>query len=345
MLDDFYVPEINVPKYKVDLEIDKNLQKFISYKGLIKDKSLLFDNQKNYQELVEQIIENYFLEMKSYYQELTSYFHYNPRINLDDLQEKHFFSSGFCDGQSLEEDVEFIKYLLTLIDYSDYTENPSVIFSLNNEVIRRSEFSGKKIKEAYLPFEEFTTEDAANAINFYYLTAGYRIKLKDFKSSFSHVDINLGLSFYDKKIYDEYHSINIDKNVFIWTGRPSEFIWMFRGKINNVSWEIKDFLAFSADAYIPVFYISRKLFFEIGLNYRYINAEYTIYVDREIYEQSSIDPSILGPEVETFIMNTENHLLGGSIGVGYSIINPLSIKGIISTLPSFQVSLAYLFAL
>ena len=180
---------------------------------------------------------------------------------------------------------------------------------------------------------------------FYNLTAGYRIKLKEYKSAFSHLDINFDWSFSSRKTKGEAKSTVIDKYFFIWEGEPSNFTLLFNGTINSVSWEINEFSALTANIKLPVFYYDRRLFFEIGLQYKYLFYEYLVTVDREIVDQTATDPAILGPEIETLNHKSSSHLFGGSIIVNYSIINSLNIKGIISTFPSAQLGFEYFLSL
>ena len=58
LLDDFRVKEQESPKYSVKLNVDENLQKFFSYKSLVKDTAVIYDPNIDYTYAVEVTIEN-----------------------------------------------------------------------------------------------------------------------------------------------------------------------------------------------------------------------------------------------------------------------------------------------
>jgi hypothetical protein len=178
----------------------------------------------------------------------------------------------------------------------------------------------------------------------YILSAGYRFKLKDYKAVFSHLDLSVGFSVASKEISGTSEMMNIDEYFFIWEGEPGNFTLLFDGTIDSLTWKLNDYLSLTSNIYLPIFYLNQDIYFELGLHYQYLSTVYSINLHREINDQASTDPGILGPESETFEEKSDGHLFSGSLTVNYSINNSLNIKGIISTLPSVQLGIEYLFA-
>jgi hypothetical protein len=344
LLDEFRAPESNEPKYTVELKIDRNLQKFFTYKCLTQDIYIIYDEKSDYNRIVDATIENLISKIKLEYKNIQSDVDYIPEIKFKNLLQYHIFSNGFSDGFDRKIEFNFAKYLLSFIDYSEFKEYSGIIIGVNAEIVQY-EFSNEKIKEPYLPFHEFTLDNTTNKMIYYNLSASYRIKLKEYKAAFSHVDISFGWSFTSSKIQSDSKRMAIDKYIFVFAGKPSDFLWVFNGTINSVSWEINKFSSLTSNINLPILYLDNKLYFELGLQYKYFLSEYSVTVDREIIEQMAVDPNILAPEIETFNHKSKRHLFGGSIVVNFSIINSLNLKGILSTLPSVQIGIEYLIAL
>lgn len=342
MLDEFRIAELSAPKNSINLEIDKNLQKFFTYKCLIRDSITAYDEKANYQNLVELTIENFVSRLRTEYQAFKSNENYVPKLQLEDLLQYHFFSKGFSEGQNRKLDFNISEYLLALIEISDFMEYSGVLLGVSAE-LTKFEFPGVSIKETYLPFQEYTTGNTKSEIMFYLLSAGYRFKLKEYKAAFSHLDFSIGFSVAAKEISDASNTMIIDKYFFIWEGQPGNFTLLFDGTIDSLTWDLNDYFSITSNIYLPVFYLNQDIYFELGLHYQYLRTEYLINLHREINDQTSTDPSILGPETETFNEESDGHLFGGSLTVNYSITNSLNIKGIISTLPSVQLGIEYLF--
>jgi hypothetical protein len=344
MLDEFWISDFETPNYTIELKHDKNLQKFFTYKCLSLDASLIYDEHMDYEKAVNYILEKYVARVKTEYISRKSDDNYIPEIQLENLLKHHLFSKGFSPSKSRNIDFRVSEYLLALLDYSEFIEYSGVILGFNIETFKYS-LSSEEPTEPYFPYHQFTIEGITGTAIGYNITAGYRIKLNDFKSAFSHMDISLGWSFYTHNNIVESKTKTIDKYYFIWEGVPQNFVFLFNGTIKSASWEINKLSTISSNLNLPVFYFNQRLFVELGLQYKYLMAEYLVTVNRDILTQSAIDPTILGPELEVFTQKTQKHLFGGSISIGYSIINSLNIKGTFSTLPSVQIGLEYLFIL
>jgi hypothetical protein len=344
MLDEFRIAELSAPKNSIKLEIDKNLQKFFTYKCLTRDSITAYDEKADYQNLVELTIENFVSRLQTEYQAIKSNENYVSKLQLEDLLQYHFFSKGFSEGQNRKLDFNISEYLLALIDISDFMEYSGVLFGVSAE-LTKFEFPGVSIKETYLPFQEYTTGNTKSEIMFYLLSAGYRFKLKEYKAAFSHLDFSIGLSVAAKEISDASNTMIIDKYFFIWEGEPGNFTLLFDGTIDSLTWDLNNYFSITSNIYLPIFYLNQDIYFELGLHYQYLRTEYLINLHREINDQTATDPSILGPETETFSEESDGHLFGGSLTVNYSITKSLNIKGIISTLPSVQIGIEYLLIL
>jgi hypothetical protein len=344
MLDEFRAPELSAPKNSIILRIDKNLQKFYTYKCLTRDSSTAYDERIDYQNLIELTIENFISGLRTEYQAHKSNENYIPKLKLDDLLQYHFFSSGFSEGQNRKLEFSISEYLLSLIDISNFMEYSGILFGISTE-LTKFEFPGVSINETYLPFQEYTTSNTTSEIMFYLLSAGYRFKLKDYKAAFSHLDLSIGYSVACKEISGASDMMIIDKYFFIWEGEPGNFTLLFDGTIDSLTWELNDYLSVTSNIYLPIFYLNHDIYFELGLHYQYLHTVYFINLHREINDQTATDPSILGPETETFREESDGHLFGGSLTVNYSITNSLNIKALISTLPSIQIGVEYLLVL
>jgi hypothetical protein len=342
LLDDFEVQEFNAREYSVKLFIDKNLQKFYSYKSLTTNQDLIYDEKLNYQKLFDDKIKELISQMKSDYENnLPSGNRSNRKIELDFLYQHHIFSNGFAGVQIDSTELNFIKYLLSFIDYSKFEENSGIIVGFYTETVLQ-DFPGETFAEPYLPYSEITVPSTTSEIAFYNLSIGYRVKLKEFKSAFSHLDINASYSFSSSSISSDTNKTNLDKFYFIWEGEPGNFTLLFFGTIESVIWELNNFSEFSFYANTPVFYLSHNLFFDIGLQYKYFSTEYTVTVHRDIEDQTAEDPSILGPEDETVNFNSDSNLFGGFIGVNYSPIRNFTLICSISTFKAVQLGFNYL---
>jgi len=344
LLDEFRVAELSAPKNSINLEIDKNLQKFFTYKCLTRDSSSAYDEKADYQNLVELTIESFVSRLRTEYQAFKSNENYSPKLQLDDLLQYHFLSKGFSEGQNRKLQFNISEYLLTLIDITDFMEYSGILLGIGTE-LTKFEFPGVSIKETYLPFQEYTTSNTKSGMNFYLLSAGYRFKLKEYKAAFSHLDLSIGYSVACKEISGSSNMMNIDKYFFIWEGEPGNFTLLFDGTIDSLTWELNDYFSITSNIYLPIVYLNQDIYFELGLHYQYLHTVYFINLHREIYDQTATDPSILGPETETFREESDGHLFGGSLTINYSITNSLNIKGIISTLPSVQIGIEYLLIL
>ena len=344
LLDEFSMAELSAPKNSINLEIDKNLQKYFTYKCLTRDSSLTYDEEADYQILVELAINNFVSKLKTEYEAYKSNENYIPKIQLDDLLQYHFLSKGFSEGQNRKLEFNISEYLLILIDITDFMEYSGILFGIGTELIK-FEFPGVSIKETYLPFQEYTTSDTKSEMMFYFLSAGYRFKLKEYKAAFSHLDLSIGFSVSGNEISASSYKMNIDKYFFIWEGEPGNFTLLFDGTIDSLTWELNDYLSLTSNIYLPIFYLNQDVYFEIGLHYQYFRTVYFVNLHREIYDQTATDPGILGPETETFEEESDGQLFGSSLTVNYSITNSLNIKGIISTLPSVQIGIEYLLIL
>ena len=338
-LEEFQIPQIKVSAYSIKLPVDKNLQKFFSYKYLTRDTSLVYNGDINYQDAVEVAIQNIVSQIQSDYKAngVNSYDKHESNYEL--LLKNHVFSKGFSNGSGYREDFYIADYLLLLIDYSDFRVHPGIKVgvSLGNMIYNLSEV---EVTEVYLPYHQFHLGNTENESQFYNLTVGYRFKLKEYITEFCYLDVNLGWSFLDQT--DPGSSEEINQYYFFWEGEPGDFTLLFNGTVESISWEVKRYSELTVNINIPVFYLFRKLFFELGLEYHYGFAEYTIQVERDITEQIAPDPSILGPEIERLEHQFNNHVFSGRLTINYSIINSLNIKGVISTYPSIQIGLEYL---
>ena len=344
LLDDFRVKEQESPKYSVKLNVDKNLQKFFSYKSLVKDTTIIYDPNIDYSEAVKVTIENIISSLKLESVSDQSGKNELDKSSLDFLYQHHIFSKGFCDGYGNSIEFDYLKYLISLIDYSEFKEYAGIIFSFSLEAIQTG-FPSENVSEPYLPFKEYTIKQPDNTLLLYDLSVGYRIKFKEFKGAFSYLDVNIGLGYGNKKDKNNVETQKIDKYVFKWEGQPGNFTLLFNGTINSISWEIKNFSSFSSSVNLPVYYLNKNLFFEIGLQYKYLFWESSITVDREIIEQSALDPSILGPEIENFNHKASKQLFSGSLSANYSFSKLFNLKCTFSTIPSLQIGLEYIFTL
>lgn len=344
LLDEFRMPELSVSKYSINLEIDKNLQKFFTYKCITRDSSSAYDERVNYHNLVESTIGNFVSRLQTEYESYKSNENYIPKLQLDDLLQYHFLSKGFSKGQNRKIEFNISEYLLTLIDISEFMEYSGILFGIGTE-LTKLEFSSVNIKETYLPFQEYTTSNTKNEMIFYLLSAGYRFKLKEYKAAFSHLDLSIGFSIAYKEISDASNTMIIDKYFFIWEGEPSNFTLLFNGTIDSLTWKLNNYLSLTSNIYLPIFYLNKDIYFELGLNYQYLRTVYLINLHRDITDQTATDPSILGPETETFSEKSDGHLFSGSLTINYSIFKYLNINGIISTLPSIQIGIEYLLVL
>jgi len=343
LLEEFEVPKKNVPKHSTELKIDKNFQKFLTYKCITQDVNLIYDDNMDYHTKVEETIQNFVYRMKLDYKTNQSDFS-KREDKIKKFHQYNIYSEGFSEGYNRKIDLNVSKYLLSLIDYSNFTEYSGINFGFSTELFRYV-FPSQKISETNLPFEELTLANTTVVLYLLNLTAGYRLKLKEYKSAFSHLDFTIGLSFANDKITTELNSMELNKYIFIWAGEPTNFIYAFLGTINSVSWDINNFTSLAANLDVPIFYIKKNLFFEVGILYKFLLAEYAVTVEKDIREQSAIDPSILASAIESLSHKTQNHLFGGTLSLNYTMFNSLNVKGSISTLGSIYFGLDYFFRL
>ena len=311
---------------------------------MTRDSSSAYDERVNYHNLVESTIENFVSRLQTEYESFKSNENYIPKLQLDDLLQYHFFSKGFSKGQNRKIEFNISEYLLTLIDISEFMEYSGILFGIGTE-LTKLEFSSVNIKETYLPFQEYTTSNTKSEMIFYLLFAGYRFKFKEYKAAFSHLDLSIGFNIAYKEISDASNTMIIDKYFFIWEGEPSNFTLLFNGTIDSLTWKLNNYLSLTSNIYLPIFYLNKDIYLELGFNYQYLRTEYLINLHRDITDQTATDPSILGPETETFSEKSDCHLFSGSLTIDYSILKYLNIKGIISTIPSIQIGIEYLLVL
>jgi len=344
LLDDFRVEELNTQKNTVELYVDKNLQKFYSLKSLLGEANLTFDANLDYHEFLNDKIQELNSQMKNDFENFLSLGETKRQIKLEYLLQHHIFSPGFCGGNFNTDDLDFLKYINSFIDHSKFEENSGIIIGFSTETVLQ-DFPGETFTEPYLPFSEITVPSTKSEIAFYNLTLGYRIKLKDFKSAFSHLDINASYSVSSSSFSSDTNKTDLNKFYFIWEGEPGNFTLLFFGIIESISWQLNNSTEFSFYINAPVFYLSHNLFFDIGFQYKYLSTEYNVTVQRDIEDQIAEDPSILGPEDETVNFNSERNLFGGFIGVNYSPIKNFTLICSISTFKSVQLGFNYLFTL
>jgi hypothetical protein len=344
LLEDFEVQKFNAQKYSVDLYVDKNLQKFFSYKSLLAEQNLIYNEKLDYQKLFDDKIRELISQMKSDYESHLSEEGSIRQIKLEYLLQHHIFSGGFSGVQIDSTEFNFSKYLLSFIDYSKFEENSGVIVGFYIETVLQ-DFPGETFTEPYLPYSEITIPSTNSEITFYNLTLGYRLKLKEFKSAFSHLDMSISYSFKSSSLSTDTNSVDLDKFYFIWEGEPGNFSLLFYGTIKSASWELSNFSEFSFSVSTPVIYLSHNLFFDLGVQYKYLTTEYNVIVHRDIEDQTAEDPSILGPEDERINFNSENNLFGGLITVNYSPLKYFTLICSISTFKSVQLGFNYLFTL
>lgn len=344
IIEDFEFPEKEFPEYTVELEVDTNFQKFLTYKYITKNFNLTYDDELDYREKVEDEIFNIVSEMKLDYQSHKVNYNSNREYKIDGFLQHNLFSKGFSDGYKRNLDLPVSEYLLSLVNFLNFTEYSGIHIGFSIETLKYT-FPSEKVSETYLPFEEFTLTESVKEMIFYSINAGYRIKLKEYKTAFSHLDLDVGLNFASEIIINESNSMEVNKPIWIWEGEPTNFIYSFLGTINSVSWDINNFTLLSLNFEIPVYYYKNYLFFEVGVLYKFLMSEYSVTVERDIREQSSIDPSILGPEIEYLKLKSKNHLFGGTLSLNYTMLNSLNVKGSISTLGSIYFGLAYFFRL
>lgn len=344
LLDDFEVQKLNAQKNTVELYVDENLQKFFSLKSLTNEQNLIYDEKLDYHKLFNDKILELISEMKYDYKNFSSADDSNHKKKLEFLLQHHIFSSGFSGVQIDSTEFNFLKYLLSFIDYSKFEENSGIILGFSTETILQT-FPGETFDEPYLPYANITIPSTTSEITFYNLTLGYRLKFKEFKSAFSHLDLNVAYSLTSSSFSDISNLTVIDKFYFIWEGEPGNFTLLFFGTIESVSWELSNFSEFSFYVNTPVFYLSHNLFFDVGLQYKYFTTEYNVTVHRDIEDQIAEDPSMLGPEDEKYTFNSESNLFGGFIGVNYSPFKNLSLICTLSTFKSIQLGFNYLFRL
>jgi len=344
LLDNFRVSETNPPKATIELFVDLNLQKFFAYKSLTGEQSLTFNEKSDYQKLFSDKIQELIFRMKSDYESHLSGDDSTRKIDLEYLYQHHIFSRGYSEGQIDSAEFNFLEYLLSFIDYSLFQENSGILAGFHTETILQ-EFPGSTFIEPYLPYSEITIPSTDSEIAFYNLTLGYRIKLREFKSPFSHLDVGVGYSFKSTILFSDTSSINLDNFYFIWEGEPGNFSLLFFGTVQSATWVLDNFSEFSLSITTPVYYLSQNLFFDLGIQYKYITTEYSVVVHREINDQIAEDPSMLGPEDEKINFNSENNLFGGSIAVHYSPINNFTLICSISTFKAVQLGFNYLFTL
>ena len=341
-LNDFYVEEMNTKKFTVELYVDKNLQKFFSLRSLLTESNLIYDEKLDYQKLVTEKIQELILMMKADYENFFAEREFIRQIKFDYLIQHHVFSTGFCGGNFNTGDLDFSKYILSFIDHSKFEENSGVIIGFTTETVLQ-DFPGETFTEPFLPFSEIIVPNTTSEIAFYNLTLGYRLKLKDIKSTFSHLDVNASYSFSNSSFSSDTNNTSLDKFYFIWEGEPGNFTLLFFGTIESVSWQLNNFSEFSLYINTPVFYLRHNLFFDIGFQYKYLSTEYTVIVHREIEDQIAEDPSILGPVDEIVTFNSDRNLFGGFIGVNYSPFKNFALICTISTFKSIQLGFNYLF--
>ncbi len=342
IIEEFELPEKEIPEYTIELKVDTNFQKFLTYKCLTKNINLTYDDELNYQEKVEEEIYNLISEMKLDYKSNEINYNSNREYKIDEFHQHNLFSKGFSNGQKRKLDLPVSEYLLSLINFSDFIEYSGIHFGFNTEALEYT-FPIEKVSEPYLPFEEFSLTKTKEEMIFYSINAGYRLKLKEYKSAFSHLDLNIGLNIASEKVIHKINSLDINKPIFVWDGEPTNFIYSFLGTINSVSWDVNNFTSLAVNLDIPFYYYNNKLFIDVGVLYKFLMSEYSVIIERTIREQSSVDPTILGPEIEHLKHKSKNHLFGGSLSLNYTLLNSLNFKGSISTLGSIYFGLDYLF--
>jgi len=230
LLDDFRVSETNPPESTIELYVDLNLQKFFAYKSLTGEQSLTYNEKSDYQKMFNDKIQELISWMKSDYESHLSGDDSMRKVDLEYLYEHHIFSRGFSEVQIDSTEFNFLEYLVSFIDYSLFQENSGIIAGFYNEIIPQK-FPGSTFIEPYLPYSEITIPSTDGEITFYNLTLGYRLKLQDFKSSFSHLDVGVGYSFISASMFSDTNSINIDNFYFIWEGEPGNFSLLFFGTV------------------------------------------------------------------------------------------------------------------
>ena len=341
-LEDFIVSQSDIPKYSVELEVDKNLQKYFSYKCLTKDTCLSYNETLDYTSVVDSLIEKSLSESQLRHSVFKNNMSKISEADMQKLHDYHLFSKGFSGGHRGKIEFNLAEYLLSSIHLPEFTEHSGFALGFNSQTLQGN-FPGGAFRESHMPFLETTFENTENKMFLYNLTAGYKFKLKEYKTSFSYLNFNLGCNFLSSKIPGYRQTKELNKYVFIWSGEPGNFVWMFDGVIKSVSWEINKLWSLASQISSPIFYLNNKLFFEAGVTHNYIISEYAVTVEREIRDQTANDPAILASEKETVYQKTYKHMFGGSFSANYSITNALNIKGTISTSRSVQIGVEYFF--
>jgi hypothetical protein len=342
LLDDFEVQKSDAHKYSVKLYVDKNLQKFYSYKSLLKEQNLIYDEKLDYQKLFTDQIKDLVSQIRYDYENFLSGNESMRKIELVYLFQHHIFSSGFAGVQANSIDFDFVKYFLSFIDYSKFEENSGIIIGFITETVLQ-DFPGETFTEPYLPYSEITVPSTTSEVTFYNLTLGYRLKFKEFKSAFSHLDIIASYSVSSSSFSSDTNKTDLNKFYFIWEGEPGNFTLLFFGTIESIAWELSNFSELSIFINTPVLYLSHNLFFDVGFQYKYFSTEYNVTVHRDIEDQTAEDPSILGPEDEIVNFDSQSNLFGGFVGVNYSPFKNLSLICTLSTFKSIQLGFNYLF--
>jgi len=340
LLDEYRVPEPNVLNYFIELPIDKNLQQFFTYKYLSRDTSVTYDKSEDYFRKAQIAVEELISQINLFYKDINFYKNEDKYDQNEFLLNNHFLLKGFSFSSYIETKFYLAQYLYSLIDYSEFRIYPGVKFGLNIEIMQHN-IPSERVSETHPPYQEFELENTSNTVSSFNITAGYRIKLRNYKIAFSYLDINVGWSFINKNWSDS-QTLTINKYIFRFEGRPGEFVWMFNGTIKSISWRINKSSSLTTNLFLPVFYLNHRFFAELGIHYKYVQSEFLVTVEREITDQIAIDSNILAPETETFNHQTTNHLFSGSLSINYSFNNSVNLKGVISTYPSVQIGLEYL---
>jgi len=262
-------------------------------------------------------------------------------MNFDRLLKNFFYIPEYKDRLQNLNDINLGEYLISEINYPDFKEKSGVGIGVNYQSLQYT-FPKQEFDEENLPFYKYNLDDSENRIDLLNISASYKINLDDFKSSFSNIKLSLSYSVANKLKKLSTQKNDLNKFVFIWEGEPTNFTEMFYGTIKSVSWDIES-KAFSSELSIPVYYFSRNIFFEAGFSYTYLHAKYLVDVEKEIEDQTSLDPNVLANSQENYSFTSTYNLFNATASVNFLIENIINFRVLINSSLSFQVGVEYFF--